>query len=268
MLHGCISAKKFSHVVCGDLVRCKIIDQDRDQLTRLLPRKNELLRQTEFAIKVVAANIDTIAIVCAIEPEPSLELIDHYIVAAENMPASVIIVANKTDLPNSLTITQVLTDKYQNLSYPIIETTAKDSQSLNKLIEQFKNSTVVFVGQSGVGKSTLISKIIPSVNIDTQSISAGIQQGRHTTSVTTLYDLPQGSELIDSPGVRDFLLPKLDKDKIEKGFCEIYKLSKKCKFHDCSHLTEPDCAVKRALENGELHKLRYLSYKKMIEQLS
>ena len=225
-----------------------------------------MLRQTEFAVKLVAANVDTIAIVCAIEPEPSLELVDHYIIAAEDLLASVIIVINKIDLPNSASTIQALFNKYKDLQYPIIETSIKNPKSIKELTEQFKNNTCVFVGQSGVGKSTLINTIIPSVDINTQSISEGIQQGKHTTSVTTLYDLPQGGELIDSPGVRDFLLPKLDKEKIANGFREIRELGKECKFHNCVHLTEPNCAVRDALKNGELNELRYASYKKMMEQ--
>ena len=266
--HACISPKKYSHVVCGDNVRCTVIDQDRDQLIELLPRHNELLRQTEFSTKIVAANIDILAITCAIEPEPSLDLIDQYIVAAENLLASAVIVINKTDLPTSSAVITAVKKKYDNLSYPIIETSVKSHTSLNKLAEQFINNTCVFVGQSGVGKSTLIDAIIPSVELESQTISEGIQQGKHTTSVTTLYDLPQGGELIDSPGVRDFSLPKLDKEKIIKGFLEIRKLSAKCKFHNCVHLLEPDCAVKLALNKGEINEKRYSSYKKMMEQLS
>lgn len=224
------------------------------------------MRKTEFAVKLVAANIDTLVITCAIEPEPSLELIDHYIVAAENLPASSVIVINKTDLSNANSVVQSIQDKFIHLPYPIVQTNVENSTSIDQLIQILKNNTCVFVGQSGVGKSTLINSIIPSIMIDTQSISEGIQQGKHTTSVTTLYDLPQGGEVIDSPGVRDFLLPKLDKDKILNGFCEIRELGRLCKFHNCSHLSEPGCAVKNALKIEELNKERYESYKKMMQQ--
>lgn len=268
MRHTCISTKKFSHVVCGDLVYCRKIDQNRDQLIKLLPRRNELSRQTEFSTKLVAANVDIIVIVCAIEPKPSLELIDHYIVAAENLPASAVIMINKVDLIESTKIIESIKNKYNHLPYPIIETSVKIPLSLKKFIQQLKNHTCVFVGQSGVGKSTIINSLIPTINIDTQSISGGIQQGKHTTSVTTLYDFPQGGELIDSPGVRDFSLPKLDKEKIIAGFYEIAKLSNHCKYHDCIHINEPECAVKYALKNGKLNAERYASYKKMIGQYS
>ena len=234
----------------------------------LLPRTNELIRQTEFATKRVAANVGTMVIVSAIEPAPSLELIDHYIVAAENLPASVLIVINKTDLHGSHRVIDTIRSKYKNLPYPILETSVTAASGLDALTRQLKNHAYVFVGQSGVGKSTLINYLIPTINIDTQSISAGIQQGRHTTSVTTLYDLPECGELIDSPGVRDFSLPKLDKEKILTGFRDIASLGDQCKYHDCAHIREPDCAVKYAMQNGKLDDKRYASYKKMMAQLA
>lgn len=264
--HSCISPKKFSHVVCGDRVRCKNIDRDRDQLIEVSSRNNELLRQTVYATKLVAANIDSLVIVCAIEPVPSLELIDHYIVAAENLPASAMIVVNKMDLCKSAEITTSIKNKYSNLPYPVMETSIEKPQSLEDLVRQLANRTCIFVGQSGVGKSTLINSLIPTLTIDTQTISDSIRQGKYTTSVTTLYDFPQGGELIDSPGVRNFSLPKLDKEKVFKGFCEIDKLSAQCKYHDCIHIHEPSCAVKNAIEENALHLERYASYKKMMEQ--
>ena len=231
-----------------------------------MPRKNELVRQTEYATKTIAANIDSIIVVCAVEPEPSLELIDHYIVAAELLPAETIIVINKTDLINAKTAITSLENKYHNLAYPIIDTCKTDLSSLNTLANQLINKTCIFVGQSGVGKSTLINALIPELKIETQSISDQIFQGRHTTSTTTLYDLHYGGELIDSPGVREFSAPKLDAKKIMRGFVEIYKMSKKCKFHDCKHINEPQCAVKLAVEKNNINAERYFSYKNLIEQ--
>ena len=129
-----------------------------------------------------------------------------------------------------------------------------------------KGSTAALIGSSGVGKSTLINALIPSLDIETQSISDGIRKGKHTTSVTTLYDLPYGGELIDSPGVREFSLPKLDSDKIIKGFHEIKKLGSHCKYHNCIHINEPECEVREAVNQSKINADRYESYKKMIEQ--
>ena len=163
-------------------------------------------------------------------------------------------------------VTQSISNRYKCLPYPIFETSAQIPSGLEQLLQQLKNHTCIFVGQSGVGKSTLINSLIPKTNIDTQEISNVIQQGKHTTSTTTLYDLPQGGELIDSPGVRDFSLLKLNQKKIALGFRDITNLSHQCKYHDCIHVNEPGCAVKNAMENGVLNAERYSSYKKMIEQ--
>ena len=233
-----------------------------------MPRKNELVRQTEYATKTVAANIDTIIIVCAVEPKPSLELIDQYIVAAEILPAHAIIILNKIDLDAHAEILDSLQNKYQNLPYPVISTSKHDSSShLDDLKQQLSNRTCIFVGQSGVGKSTLLNELVPELEIETQEISELSRQGRHTTSATTLYDLPFGGELIDSPGVREFCMPKLDAKCICKGFIEIEKQANKCKFHNCTHMHEPKCAVIKAVEETVINGLRYESYVKMINSI-
>ena len=161
-----------------------------------------------------------------------------------------------------------LQSKYNNLPYPIITTNVdKSANNLQSLISKLKNKTCIFVGQSGVGKSTLINALVPNIDIDTQEISDFSQQGRHTTSTTTLYDLPLGGELIDSPGVREFSAPKLDADSISKGFVEIEQRRKDCKFHNCKHISEPKCAVIDAVKTSKINKQRYESYLKMIHNI-
>lgn len=226
-----------------------------------------MIRKTEYADKTVAANIDTIVIVCASEPTPSLDLIDHYLLASELLPAQAIITVNKTDLLGAEDLIENIRNKYQHLPYPLIQTNKTDSSSLATLLDSLKNKTCIFVGQSGVGKSTLINVLIPNLEIETQAISEQISQGRHTTSTTTLYDLPNGGELIDSPGVRDFAIPELDINLIIKGFIEIDKTGRDCKFHDCKHINEPQCAVKLAVENDEINEERYQVYKNLLETL-
>lgn len=247
---------------------CSTIEQDRDQILELLPRNNELTRQTEYATKSVAANIDTLIIVCSVEPAPSLELIDQYIVAAEQLATNAVILLNKIDLSGYELILEALQSKYDNLPYPIITTSKQQStEKLQNLIHLLQNKTCIFVGQSGVGKSTLINALVPNINIDTQDISDISRQGRHTTSTTTLYDLPLGGELIDSPGVREFCLPKLDATSVSEGFIEINQLRSQCKFHDCKHIQEPQCAIIGAVESSSINTLRYQSYLKMMDEI-
>ncbi len=197
-----------------------------------------------------------------------MELIDHYIVAAEQLPSDVVITLNKIDLENHLSIIESLQSKYTNLPYPIVTTSKLSSiHNLDALINLLKNKTCIFVGQSGVGKSTLINALVPNINIDTQEISDLSRQGRHTTSSTTLYDLPLGGELIDSPGVREFVMPKLDAKSISKGFVEIEKFRNECKFHNCIHIQEPKCAVLEAVKENRINKQRYESYLKMMDNI-
>ena len=186
----------------------------------------------------------------------------------EQLPSNAIIALNKIDLNSYETILESIQSKYSDLPYPIITTSKHSStHNLDVLTKQLKNKTCIFVGQSGVGKSTLINALVPNLDIETQEISDLSRQGRHTTSSTTLYDLPLGGELIDSPGVREFSMPKLDADNISKGFVEIEKLRNECKFHNCRHIQEPKCAVINAVAENKINKLRYESYLKMMANI-
>lgn len=243
-----------------------MIEHDRDQVLEIHPRINELSRKTDYATKVIASNVDMLVITCAIEPEPSLELIDSYIIAAENMSAAALILINKIDLNDKCGVAEKIENKYKNLPYDIIKTSIMIQKSLNLLIKHLNNRTCVFVGQSGVGKSTLINSLIPSAGIETQNISGNIRKGKHTTSATALYDLPLGGELIDSPGVRNFNFPKLDSKMVLKGFREINELNNKCKYNNCIHINEPGCKIIEAVGQARINKDRYESFKKLIKQ--
>ena len=203
---------------------------------------------------------DRLWLVVALEPHYEFELIDRYLIMAENLNLSIGIIVNKIELANN--DNEFLDDfiHYQSLGYDVhfLSVTSKIN------IEIFKNQLIskshIFLGQSGVGKSSLINSLIPDLKLRVNEISNKSKLGKHTTTNTTLYHIPTGGDLIDSPGVREFQLENLTETEIRNGFKEFKALSDECRFRDCKHISEPNCAVKDALEKGEININRYHSY--------
>ena len=208
-------------------------------------------------------------IVCSVEPEPNDYLIDRYLTAAENLPAEALIVINKIDLLNNENklVIDTIKETYKNIGYRLIETSIKKDAGLNELKEALQNTTSILVGLSGVGKSSLVKMLLPDIDIRIGEISTASKEGKHTTTVSSLYHLPDGGALIDSPGVRDFTPWNRDKEDIVNGFIELKPYQGHCKFSNCTHTTEPGCAITEALEKGELSQQRVNSFKKMLEDL-
>ncbi|MCK5263461.1 MAG: ribosome small subunit-dependent GTPase A, partial [Gammaproteobacteria bacterium] len=253
-----------------DSVVIQVDKKDHGVVVAVNERKN-LLEKTGFAgqAKTVAANIGQVVIVCSVEPEPNDYLIDRYLTAAENLPAQALIVINKIDLLNdeNKLVIDTIKETYKNIGYRLIETSIKKDTGLNELKEALQNTTSILVGLSGVGKSSLVKMLLPDIEIRIGEISTASKEGKHTTTVSSLYHLPDGGALIDSPGVRDFTPWNRDKEDVVKGFIELKPYQGYCKFSNCTHTTEPGCAITEALNKGELSQQRVNSFKKMLEDL-
>ncbi|MCG8043010.1 MAG: ribosome small subunit-dependent GTPase A, partial [Candidatus Thiodiazotropha endolucinida] len=208
--------------------------------------------------KPLAANISQLVIVLAPKPEPSGYLLDQYLVTAETIKIPPLIAINKIDLLTEETESAFIDqfEIYAGIGYPIINISAKREHGLDTLIDHLKHETSILLGQSGVGKSSLINALLPDHDIETGRLSEATGLGRHTTSAATCYNLPQGGKLIDSPGVRSFRLTDLSREELEQGFAEFRPYIGQCRFHNCTHGHEPDCAIRAAVERGEIARLR------------
>lgn len=256
------SKSNLGAVVCGDRV---VLEQVADQSYRIIaikPRSNLLQRRDGFGqIKSVAANITQLLICIAVKPEPNLFLLDQYLLSAEQQTISPIIVLNKADLlTNPADDPFELNKIYGSLGYRIVCISVKENIGMDKLRSLFDNNTSVLSGVSGVGKSSITAALLPEENIKIAEISEVNEEGRHTTRTSRLYHLPNNGQLIDTPGIRGFN-PILDPAQtVSSGFREIVQVGEHCRFSDCLHLNEPDCAVKKAVETGEITESRYQNF--------
>ncbi|WP_075879083.1 small ribosomal subunit biogenesis GTPase RsgA [Vreelandella massiliensis] len=228
-------------------------------------------------LKPVAANIDQILVVFAAEPAPHANLIDRYLVAAEATGIAPVLVLNKVDLlPKDGGELSELLARYQALGYPVVRTTTASEAGLEALREQLTGRTSAFVGQSGVGKSSLIDRLLPEETLRIGALSEESRKGTHTTTTARLYIMyrldakgervPTG-ELIDSPGIREFGLTHLDEATVTDGFVEFRPFLGHCRFRDCRHINEPGCALLDAVEEGKIHPHRFASYRRILASL-
>lgn len=258
--------QNLASIVVGD--RVAIHHQGDVVITALSPRKNELSRLSRFGqLKPLASNITQIILVLAIEPDSSPLLIDSYLVAASILGVKVTIVLNKSDLCLDHEVTRSQFLAYEDIGYPFLWTSKKDEHCVQSLQEILANEVSVFVGQSGVGKSTLIQKILPHEQIDVSSISEKQKLGRHTTTTAALYRLNQQSALIDSPGVREFFLHDYSESDLFSAFPELSSLQGQCQFRNCQHQGEKGCVLDDALLTKNVHPSRLNSFKVLLDRI-
>lgn len=253
--------------VVGDYVNWQLEKGETGVITGIQTRRSILARADgRGKMKPIAANIDVILIVMAPSPIFSEYLVDRYLIAAELLGIQPVIVLNKVDLLNDTTRNAALLQMkpYQSIPYPVILSSMITREGLNEFTTYLKDKTAVLVGPSGVGKSSIIS-VLSQIDIRVGEVTTK-GAGKHTTTATRLYHLPQGGHLIDSPGVREFNLWSVTKKEILQGFREFSPYVSGCKFRDCLHTAEPDCAVRNAAMDGRISAERFASYQAFIKE--
>jgi len=258
----CFPRGKKSEVACGDRVDIARTSDDQGVIEAIQPRSSLLYRSNEIKQKLIAANVDQLVIVVATEPAFSDELVTRALLAAESEEIEVLIVLNKCDLADKLPAARERLAVFAGLGYRIVELSAKEHAE--DLRPELAGKTSVLVGQSGMGKSTLVNALVPAANAATREISQALDSGKHTTTHATLYHLDEASELIDSPGLQEFGLGHLDRQEIEHAFREFRPYLGQCRFRDCRHNREPDCALNAALAAGQIDERRFAAYHRIL----
>lgn len=261
-IYRCFQRSNIEALVTGD----RVIWQQGEPLSVVvscLPRLGFLQRPNKYnELKPVAANIDRIVIVIAPYPEPHYNLIDRYLVAAEVSNIVPVILLNKIDLLDDSNLEHFndMLSLYEKLGYATARVSCKQALGLDELNQLLAGHTSIFAGQSGVGKSALVNALLPDTNTLEGSLSAAEDKGRHTTTSARLYHLPQGGDLIDSPGIREFGLWHMHPEDLIRGFIELRPLLGQCKFSDCQHDNENHCRILQAVSEGLVDMRRLNSY--------
>lgn len=252
--------------VCGDQVHAEAIENESDWLiTSILPRRNQLTRpNTRGQVEVLAANLELLMVVAATSPKPDWYIVDRYLCAAEIMGIDAAVVFNKTDLdPGGDGVTTELAD-YSKIGYSVVRCSAKTAAGIAEIQNVLAGQCAIIVGQSGVGKSSIINRLTANAAQRTASISDKTGEGRHTTVNSVMIPLPGNGSVIDSPGVRDYAPALASSKDAAQGFREIAASSQECRFANCIHLREPGCAIKKAVADKVISERRYESYKRMM----
>jgi ribosome biogenesis GTPase len=267
----CMYRRSVGRPYCGDRV---VVEQTGGQtgvVTGILARSNEFARaNSRHRKQVIAANLDQVLIVIAPAPEPSTDLVERYLVAVHSLGIRPVIVVNKCELTagKEFAATSPLShlDDYRDLGYRVLTTSCKGVPGIDAILPVLGGRTSILVGQSGVGKSSLVNALLPDLELQTGALSRVTGKGTHTTTTTIMYNLSFGGKLIDSPGVWEYGLWKMEQPELVGGFLEFHPFLGHCNFNDCRHAGEPACAVTAAVNGGRIKKWRYESYLRLLEQ--
>ena len=266
--------KSTNPIAVGDVVDFTIEEKNNEEtgvIHKIHDRMNYVVRKSvnlSKRIHIIASNIDQVFLLITLNNPPTFtSFIDRFLATTEAYNVKTVLLFNKVDSYNEEEVLEVkyLANLYRNIGYECIGVSALQGKNVDKVKEMMLNKTSMFVGHSGVGKSTLVNTIEPSLDIKTQQISSQHSQGQHTTTFAEMFDLSFDAKIIDTPGIKGFGIVDMEKEEITDYFPEFFALKQDCKFNNCLHIEEPHCAVKEALDNDEIAFSRYKSYLQMIE---
>ncbi|ANH79697.1 ribosome small subunit-dependent GTPase A [Niabella ginsenosidivorans] len=242
-------------------------------ITEIFPRNNYINRQSprmKHQQHIIAANLDQSVLIATLkEPRTSQGFIDRFLVVCEMYHVPAVVLFNKTDIyrEKEWHRFEALSAMYTSLGYGIYAVSVEKTQGVEALRELLQNKTTLISGHSGVGKSSLINALLPDEAIKTQDVSGWSGKGMHTTTFATMYDLPGSGRIIDTPGIRELAITNLDKEELSHYFPEMRARLEHCRYNNCTHINEPDCAIKAAVANGEIYEERYISYLNIFESI-
>ncbi len=254
---SCVTRGKKTDLACGDRVNLQLTDKHEGVIDSTLPRQTLLYRSNAYKSKMLAANVTQIIIVLATQPSFYEALLNRCLIAAEAAHIKPLIVLNKCDLDDSSQAKQKL-GLYSALGYQVLALSAKED--ISSLRPYLQGEASILVGQSGMGKSTMINALLPEEAVRTREVSMSLDSGKHTTTAAHLYHLDAHSQLIDSPGLQEFGLHHLSTDELEHAFIEFRPHLGLCRFSNCKHTQEPDCAIKQAMHDGKISQERLTIY--------
>jgi ribosome biogenesis GTPase len=266
----CVTRGKKSDVAVGDVVNLTLTSPDQGVIDSVAERSTLLYRSDQYKSKLLAANVTQLFIVVATEPGFADDLVSRSLVAAEAAGVKAHIVLNKIDVTESLAKTRARLALYSGLGYPVHEMSVKGAPDAARalILPLLAGQSTILIGQSGMGKSSLINLLVPDADIAVREISAALDTGKHTTTFTRLYQMTPDTAIIDSPGFQEFGLYQLTEGMLERAFPEFGPHLGKCKYYNCHHLNEPECAVLGAVKKGEIASFRHQLYQQLLHESS